>query len=765
MTSTKKRFREESLRWSFVPLSLVVPLVVVSYVFVQGSTAVPELRIDALERGVVREVIQGGGAEQVGIRSGDVLRAVNGIPFESYDVARRERRVGAGESARLRVERDDRLFTVRVPFVPVARVASPDILGAAGVALGFWGASAVLLWRRIYRAEVRLLFFLAQTVAIGVLLPPLDFLSWYHCSNLLCTLSIVGIGLSAPLLFHYHITFPVSLGTPRQRRWVLGTFYGAVIAAAATYVAVANEWLFEALAMMRLAVACFGLELLAAIAAAIYVYFHRASADHRRRLRIMVAGVFLASLASTALYIVPAALRGVSLAPEWSVRLFLLVPPLSYVYAVVQEDLFGIDRLLNRALVHVLLSLGLFALYLGSLLLFDRVVNGTLLARTVVMAALTLLVGLSFNWIRTHVQRLVDRLFYGGWYDYPAVVESVSDALAGTLQRDQLTAVLTSCVPDIMHLEEARLWIGEPDEVPSADDQPLQRRFPLRFRGCVRGLWTVGVREDGDPLSAADRRILETLARQAEVALSNVLLVETLHDQLEEIRASRETLTRAQRRLLYSREEERTRLARELHDGPIQVLVGLKLELGLLLDSHIGRRSRVALALEEIRGEVDALLAELRRVCAQLRPPVLDTLGLGVAVQALAGDWSAEQGTPVELELPSDGVLRALDDNVAVNLYRIVQEALNNVARHAAAERVTIELAREDYALILAIQDDGRGFVVPDDFGDVTAQGHFGLAGIEERVYLIGGSWAVASAPGEGTEVRVILQLPPHALE
>jgi signal transduction histidine kinase len=763
--SAKERFREESLRWVFVPLSLIVPLVVVSYVFVQGNAAVPELRIDALERGVVREVIRGGGAERVGVRVGDVIRAVNGTPLESYDVVRRDRWVEVGEFAELRIERDGRLFTLRVPFVPVSWLARPEMLSAIGVALAFWAASTLLLWRRLYCAEVRLLFCLAQAVAIGNLLPPLGFLNWYHRSNALCTLSIISIGLSAPLLFHHHITFPVPLGTPRQRRWVLFAFYGAVVVAAAAYVAVANEWLIEAVAVIRLAVACFGLELLAAIAVAVYVYFRRATADHRRRLRVTVAGVFLASLASAGLYAAPAGLRGVTPVPEWVVRLLLLVPLLGYVYGVVRQDLFGIDRLLNRALVYGFLSVGLFAFYLGPLLLVDRIFDGTVLARTVVVAGLTLLIGLSFNWTRTRVQRFVDRLFYGGWYDYPAVVETVSDALAGSLRRDQLTTVLTDRVPHLMHLDQASLWIGEPEDAATAGEQSQKRCFPLRFRGCVRGMWTVGTREDGDPLSVVDRRILATLARQAEIALSNVLLVETLQDQLEEIHASRENVTRAQRRLLHSREEERTRLARDLHDGPIQALVGLKLELGLVLDSHIERRSRVALALEEIRGEVDALLAELRRVCAQLRPPILDTLGLGVAVQALAEGWSAEHGTPVELELPADDVLRLLDDNVTVNLYRIAQETLNNVARHAAAQLVKIELAPEDQALVLAIEDDGRGFVVPDDFGDLTAQGHFGLAGIEERVDLIGGSWAVASAPGEGTEIRIVLPLPPHAFE
>jgi signal transduction histidine kinase len=352
----------------------------------------------------------------------------------------------------------------------------------------------------------------------------------------------------------------------------------------------------------------------------------------------------------------------------------------------------------------------------------------------------------------------MDQLFYGGWYDYPAVVETVSDALAGSLQRHQLSAVLTQQVPQLMHLKQARLWIGEPGATPSSGAHSLQRSFPLRFRGRVRGLWTVGPREDGDPFSATDNRILETLARQADIALSNVLLVKALQDQLEQIHASQEILTGTQRRLLHSREEERARLARELHDGPIQMLVGLKLELGLLADTNGAARDDIGEALADARCEVQDLLSALRRICAQLRPPILDTLGLNAAIEALADDWSAEWGVPVEVEVGSDSALQSLDDEVAVNLYRIVQEALSNVARHAEAERVAMCLAQEDRSLILTVTDDGRGFVVPDDFGDLTAAGHFGLAGIGERVHLVGGSWSVASAPGQGTMLRVVWQ-------
>jgi signal transduction histidine kinase len=159
-----------------------------------------------------------------------------------------------------------------------------------------------------------------------------------------------------------------------------------------------------------------------------------------------------------------------------------------------------------------------------------------------------------------------------------------------------------------------------------------------------------------------------------------------------------------------------------------------------------------------MRAEVRRLLAELRQVCAELRPPMLDTLGLGAALRALAEEWSAQTGAAIQLELPADTALRSLPGEVAVNLYRIAQEALSNVAHHAAARQVTLSLAWEAGRLTLTIRDDGQGFVLPEKPHDLTAQSRFGLIGMQERAELIGGRLVVASSPGRGTTVQASWQ-------
>jgi signal transduction histidine kinase len=269
----------------------------------------------------------------------------------------------------------------------------------------------------------------------------------------------------------------------------------------------------------------------------------------------------------------------------------------------------------------------------------------------------------------------------------------------------------------------------------------------LSFEGQVRGVWTVGARLDGDDLTPVDQRILQTPAHQAEIALSNVLLVEALQRRLDEIQTM-------QHRMLRSREQEQARLARGLHDGPIQLLVGLNIQLGLLLSPRDD--TPLSSELRAMPSEVQGLLSDLRQVCADLRPPMLDTLGVGAALRAMADEWSTQHGKTVDLDLPPDVVLRPLPGEVAMNLYRVAQEALANAARHAAAEKIALRLTWDDGRLELTIEDDGHGFAVPRDLHSLAAGGHFGLVGIQERVNLIAGELAIDSAPGQGTTVRVV---------
>ncbi|MBN1888408.1 MAG: hypothetical protein JW850_10475, partial [Thermoflexales bacterium] len=135
-------------------------------------------------------------------------------------------------------------------------------------------------------------------------------------------------------------------------------------------------------------------------------------------------------------------------------------------------------RLLNRTLVYALLSLGILLLYLGSFMLIERFRPNDLPTQMIIAAGLTLLVGLSFEWTRARVQRWTDLFLYGGWHDYPRVVEKISGALTRCVEREQLVEVLTTQVPTLMQLSQGQLWIGEAVGAALPKAIPPQLGFP-----------------------------------------------------------------------------------------------------------------------------------------------------------------------------------------------------------------------------------------------------------------------------------------------
>jgi signal transduction histidine kinase len=738
---TPDRTGERGLRALFALLALVVPLLIGYDVYFQSTTGALDGSIDR-ETGLVTHVAPHSFADWAGLTPGDVIISVAGTPFSEWQAT-------APGNYHIEVQRRGRRLTLELPVVPLIKVNTLSVVSGVATALTFWSVGTVLLWRRFRRPDVRLLFLLMQTLAVAALFllahPEGTTRPWMTRLGQAC------FQLATPLLLHHAVIFPVRLGPPRRRRRLLTLAY------ALTAVGIASTWVL-ADAWTRLILAITALELLAIGGLLFYVYVRHASADDRRRLRLITFGNLAAGIPTILLYILPHILRRDWGPPLWTASFFMVLAPSGYLLAIVHHNLFDIDRLLNRAVVYGILSLGILLLYLGPFLLIYRAVPDDLLAQLLVVSALTLLVGLAFDWSKMRVQQLVDQLFYGGWYDYPGVVETVSAELARSLDRHQLTAVLAEQVPALMRLHPGRLHIGEKVKELEPDPKQPHLWFDLAFEGRLAAVWVVGPHRDGEDFTAADRRILRTLADQAETALRNVLLVEALRRRLEEIRASRETLARAQHRLLLSREEERARLARELHDSPIQSLVGLNLQLGLLrnvVSAGDAANPTLARELQAMRAEVRALLAELRAVCAALRPPMLDTLGLAAALRALAEEWSAQHAIPLDLTLPNDEQLSALPEAVAVNLYRVTQEALTNVARHAEAESAALRMTADDGRLTLTIRDDGRGFPTPNDRGARTANDHFGLIGIQERVELIGGTLEIASEPGRGTTIRV----------
>jgi len=280
---------------------------------------------------------------------------------------------------------------------------------------------------------------------------------------------------------------------------------------------------------------------------------------------------------------------------------------------------------------------------------------------------------------------------------------------------------------------------------------PMRVSVPVVGPDDRRGGVLVAHRRVGAPFEDGDGDRLDGLAQQAGVALARARLVEDLGREQEDRRRLALALIEAQ-------ERERARLGRDIHDGPIQELVGL----GLLLEAATSDAEDAGwVAAADLRRAAAAarhVVAELRATIVDLHPLALTDLGFAGATRSLAGRL-VERGVHVEVEVGAAAALAPEHQAVAV---RILQEALANVTRHADATRVSVEARARDDCVDVIVTDDGNGFE-PSALADGVARGHMGLAGMRERAALAGGEASVSSRPGAGTRVRVTLPLAPGA--
>jgi two-component system sensor histidine kinase UhpB len=256
---------------------------------------------------------------------------------------------------------------------------------------------------------------------------------------------------------------------------------------------------------------------------------------------------------------------------------------------------------------------------------------------------------------------------------------------------------------------------------------------PVKLRGVAYGNLYLTEKEEGSDFTVDDEEVTTLLAAQAAVAIENTRRVE------------RDALAR----VVAAQEVERRRLARELHDGTGQALTSIL--LGLSAVEHAESLEGARRAVAPLRQLVVETLQDVRSLAVELRPKALDDFGLGPALRRLGESVRETNGLDVQVEARLGASRLPADVETAV--YRIVQEALSNILRHAAAERVSIVATRRERSVSLVIEDDGQGF----DIG-APAEG-MGLVGMRERVNLLDGELGLESTVGEGTTIVVDLPL------
>ncbi|MBA2712913.1 MAG: GAF domain-containing sensor histidine kinase, partial [Rubrobacteraceae bacterium] len=341
--------------------------------------------------------------------------------------------------------------------------------------------------------------------------------------------------------------------------------------------------------------------------------------------------------------------------------------------------------------------------------------------------------------LRDRLQRGVNHLMYGERDDPYAVISRLGERLEGTLAPESVLPTVARTVREALKLPYAAIVLREGEnsvvaaESGSPVDEPL--RLPLVHQGETIGELILAPRARGEEFTLADRRLLEDLARQAGIAAYTVRLTTDLQ--------------RSRERLVSMREEERRRMRRDLHDGLGPMLGSLTLKLDVADDLVEEDPAAARALIHSLKTQSQSAVTDIRRLVYALRPPALDDLGLVGAIRETAAQYGAN-GLLVSVEIPKD--LPPLSAAVEVAAYRIAQEAMTNVARHAAATKCSISLTldEETEMLSLEVRDDGRGL------SSERGQG-VGLSSMRERAEEISGDCIVESSPTGGTRVSASL--------
>ena len=274
-------------------------------------------------------------------------------------------------------------------------------------------------------------------------------------------------------------------------------------------------------------------------------------------------------------------------------------------------------------------------------------------------------------------------------------------------------------------------------------EEELQAQLivPLKSKGKVKGTMALARRGPRE-FVPEEIALISTIGNQIGVAIENAQLYQNMRFYV--------------RQITHAQEAERERIARELHDDTAQALLVLRRHLGALMGSPQQLPESAIQRLEQARQVSDEILEGVRRFSQDLRPPTLDDLGLLPTLEALVADLRAQEGIDVRLKVL--GSQRRLSPEAELVLFRIVQEALNNVRRHAQASKVVTTVEFADGQVRLTVSDNGRGFELPGRMSDLAAAGKLGLMGMHERARLLGGTVTIQSEVGEGT--TLIADLP-----
>jgi signal transduction histidine kinase len=479
-------------------------------------------------------------------------------------------------------------------------------------------------------------------------------------------------------------------------------------------------------------------------------YRRHSTPAHRQQTKWVLFGLFIAIAGFVAYGLLPILVPAL-LEPGIAELLFyavgrslaaftLIMLPLTLAIAMWRYRLWEIDLILSRAVVYTALTgltIAIYTLVVGSLgALFQA--RGSWVISLIAAGGVAVL----FQPLRLWIQRGINRIMFGERDDPVVVLTRLARMLEATARPGDVLHNIVETIAQALRLPFAAVKLLDEGaisrRVAFGEPQPGSIEFPIVYQGEILGYLVVAPRGPGEALSAADRSLLESIARQAGPAIYALKLTADLQ--------------RSRERLVVGREEERRRIRRDLHDGlgPMLASQSLLLEtVENLIHQDLATAEGV---ISKLKYQTQAALSDVRQLIYNLRPPSLDDLGL---VGALQEEINRHYGRDLQVSIHSDP-LPPLPAAVEVAIFRIIQEAVTNVIRHASAQTCEIHLRvcgdADTVKLMAEIKDDGRGI----DPGHAIG---VGLESMRERAAELGGECRFETATGKGTTVHAWVPL------
>jgi signal transduction histidine kinase len=604
------------------------------------------------------------------------------------------------------------------------------------VALVFWGAAGLIFWRKRQDGFALAVSYFFMVSPFGQVLD----LGEYSILNMLGMLTILSLGV-------FPFIFPDGRFIPRSNRWRIALVVTVLLVSVCAYGIFSFSRPDYSLSEKAYGISMAALLTMLAtgLGSQIYRYHKVATSLQRLQTKWVLFGVGIQfTLILWLVSWISGFLNWVGLSLPWIAFVMLhlsvlgmLALPVTISISILRYRLWDIDLVINRSLVFGSLTVLVAATYVLLVGVLGKVFQS---GENLVLSILaTGLVAILFHPLRQRLQQVINRVMYGDRDDPAAVLSRLGQRLAQTGMPGEVLPAILQDIAQALKLPYAAIRQysaeGQDQERIIEHGQPSEdiNAFPLVYRGQEIGQLLVAARSPGESFSSQERRLLENIAQQSGAAVYAAQL--TGH------------LQQSRLQLITSREEERRRIHRDLHDGLGPQLATLSVKLDAARNYLSVDPAASDQLLMELKGQVQDAIQDVRRLVYDLRPPALDQLGLAAALREYAAQQNAN-GLQVIIESPD---LHDLPAAVEVAVYRIALEALTNAVRHSQASRCSIRITAGEQ-LCLEIEDDGVGINAGSPVG-------VGLSSMRERTIELGGEFQLQSGPQKGTSLSIRLPL------